>query len=102
MQDKFPKEAWKRIKGNIEGWHLELHHLIKGQKIERLELILPLSVEEHRGKNAAKNWADPDRVPQELRDRALDFWKTTLDEDDYEWFEENNLLYFTKDGNVQA
>ena len=91
MKDKLPDKGWDLIRANIEGFRGEIHHLIQGQRIERLELMLFLTVDQHRGKNAAKNWQDPDRVPQIIKDAALAFWRKHLHEDDLAWFVDKGL-----------
>ena len=92
LGNKFTKKDWAILKNNIQGFRGELHHTA-GKQYEYLNLLLPLSVHEHRGNGHAKNYHQPDLVPKELRDRALSLWKTWLPEEDFNYFVENGLIY---------
>jgi len=90
---KFNDADWKIIKYYLEGHIGELHHFIKGQKIERLCLVLPMSVAEHGVQfNHCKNYPSPDRVPSEIQHRCLSFWKDLLSDGDFDYFMDRGMV----------
>jgi len=86
---KFNKKAWSKLKGCIDGWRGELHHLVKGQKDEYLCCMRLMSVEEHTGHGHARNWAGVNLIPHSVQEDCLKAWKEILTEQEYEWFVNN-------------
>ena len=91
-KNKFTKKDWLVLKSNVCGYAGNCHHLA-GKSYEYLDLLLPMTVFEHLGNGHAKNYQHPDKVPQELKNKALSLWKTWLPEEDFNYFVDNGLIY---------
>ena len=95
---KFNKKAWQIIEKLITSspyqYGYELHHLVKGRKEEALNLVIPLTVDDHRGKGHAKNWFDSKSVPEEEKFKAYNFWLALIkDDEDLKYFERNGIAW---------
>lgn len=86
MKKKLPKRLWLVIKGYLDNWQGEIHHLCKGQQYESLSTMIPLAVEDHRGKHPAKNYLTFEHIPEHEKEKCLFFWRGILSEDDYQLF----------------
>ena len=91
-KNKFTKNDWLVLKSNAGGYLGSCHHLA-GKNYEYLNLILPMTAFDHLGKGHFKNYQHPDKVPQELKNKALDIWKRWLTEGDYQYFFDKGLIY---------
>lgn len=89
---KFNKTAWQKIKSELPYFHGELHSYVRGHREEYLATMVPLNVEDHRGRIPAKNWADYESVPDEIKKECLDFWSEHLSPDVLKWFVEQELV----------
>jgi hypothetical protein len=70
---------------------------LAGKDYEYLNLLMPLTSLDHRGRGHAKTYSHPDQVPQEILNKALDIWKRWLTEEDYNYFLNKNLIYIKND-----
>jgi len=91
-KNKFTKKEWDVLKYAVGGFKGELHHLA-GKQYEYLNLILPLSSEEHRGKTPARNYKYPDNVPHDLICRASNLWVAWLSLEEMQYFYDKGLIY---------
>lgn len=99
IKNKFKKDEWQKLKNAVEGYKGEIHHLA-GKDYEYLCFLLPLSVKEHRGNNPIRNYGDPDKVPLELKIKAITFWTSKLSDEDFNYFFDNGLINYSKGGDL--
>lgn len=91
---KLTTKQWAILNYYIGGHVGNCHSYMKGHKIERLCTLQPMSNEDHGVNfNHAKNWNDVSLIPQELKDKAVAFWKSTLSAEDFQYFEERDLVW---------
>jgi len=90
-ENKLTKYQWGTLKLYLENYSGELHRCA-GKKYEYLRFLSPMSVNDHRGKNPARNYKYPDKVPEDVQQDNISFWKTLIYEEDWLYFVEKGLV----------
>lgn len=85
-KNKFPKEAWLKIKSHCDNWHAECHHCM-GKQYEYLSTLKLMSSHDHRHNH--KKYIH--NMPEEEKQKNLAQWRVILGEEDYNYFVERGL-----------